>query len=111
MNKNQPVCLFDETNPILRWQVLVAAGMTASFALAKVGIITDRGGGPQQPEPHGYIALRASRELVTLEQGSLMVGPVVLVQHQIEPRLRNVVSGLKDLLSHVPLTVGEPRLL
>ena len=88
----------------------MAARMAASFALAKVGIIA-WGGCPQQPEAHGNIALGTSRELLTLEQGGFMVGTVVFVQHQIESRLRNVLSGLKDLLSHVPLTVGEPRLL
>jgi hypothetical protein len=87
--------------------MLSAAGMPARFALAKVGIVGHGSCCSQQPKAHGYIALRTSRELVTLKQGGLMVGPMFLVQHQIEARLWNALSGLKDLLSHVPLTEGN----
>ena len=75
------------------------------------GIIRLGAGGTDQLESHPDIALGASRELLTLEQGGFMVGTMVIVHHQIEPRLRNVFSGLEDLLSHVPLTIGEPTTL
>lgn len=68
------------------------------------GSIRLRAGCTQQLEPHPDVALGASRELLALEQGSFMVGAVVIVHYQIEPRLRNVLCGLEDALSHVPLT-------